>query len=74
MAPADQWGSWSDEEKQRLFTSLTSLLVNSDSVLRTLMMYGYHTVLYDISFTDLDEVSEAMQSVVDGLRFFIAGI
>ena len=37
-------------------------------------MFGYHTVLYDISFTDLDEVSEAMQQVVDGLRFFLSGL
>jgi hypothetical protein len=37
-------------------------------------MFGYHTVLYDISFTDLDEVSEIMAEVTDGLRFFMAGL
>jgi hypothetical protein len=56
-----KWSGYLAEERVRLFSNLTNLLVGGDSLLRTLTMFGYHTVLYDISFTDLDEVSEAMQ-------------
>lgn len=47
--------------------------MGDNSPLRSLALFGFHTVIYDISFTDLDEVSEAMAKITDGFRFFLSG-
>ena len=68
---AEDWkDNWNTEKRSKFFAAINSILLGPNSPLRSLSLFGFHTVIYDISFTDLDEVSEAMANVTDGFRFF----
>jgi len=71
---AEDWkDNWNAEKREKFFSSVIAIVMGDNSPLRSLALFGFHTVIYDISFTDLDEVSEAMAKITDGFRFFLSG-
>ena len=63
---------WTQPELEQLFKHLQTLLTGEKSLIKQMTYFAYHTQLYDIPYTDLDEVTEVMRNLIEGLRNYVA--
>mgnify|MGYP000890466810 CR=1 FL=1 len=63
---------WTQPELEQLFKDLQTLMFGKVSVIKQMTYFAYHTQLYDIPYTDLDEVTAVMQNLIEGLRYYVA--